>query len=189
MPVTSLSRLAKTAHDPSRPVAEDDVLPAFYWQRLCVVRLARGMPADTVSKTSRAIDGRMALGIPVSYMGAHVYTAITRLPLGQAICSFATFIARQPDSSVLMYNDTHNGNTDVGATSSLNTNQTLPPSWGPSLGPCRFFRRSIGAPIPGAFVVQPAEGLAIPVAVCLPQDDLEALKKDSLWRQYTRCIG
>jgi trichothecene 3-O-acetyltransferase len=213
MPVTSLSKLAKTAHDPSRPVTEDDVLHAFYWQRLCAVRLARGISADMVSKISRAIDGRMALGIPASYMGAHVYTAITRLPLGQvasltlpqtaqvlrrefsqantawAIRSFATFIAREPDRSVLMYNGTHNGNTDVGATSSLNTNQTLPPSWGPLLGPCRFFRRSIGAPIPGAFVVQSAEGGAIPIAVCLPQDDLEALKKDSLWGQYTRCIG
>ncbi|KAH8693301.1 hypothetical protein BGW36DRAFT_302335 [Talaromyces proteolyticus] len=213
MPLTSLSKLAKTAQDPSRPVTEDDILHAFYWQRLCAVRLARGLPFDTVSKISRAIDGRMALGIPASYMGAQVYTAITRLPIGQvasltlqqtaqvlrrefsqantawAIRSLATIIAREPDRSMLMYNGTHNGNTDIGATSSLNTNQTLPPSWGHLLGPCRFFRRSISAPIPGAFVVQSAEGGAIPILVCLPQDDLQALKKDSQWRQYTRCIG
>lgn len=213
MPVTSLAKLAKTAQEPSRPVTEDDVLHAFYWQRLCAVRLARGMPSDTVSKISRAIDGRMALGIPSSYMGAHVYTAITRLPLNQvtsltlvqtaqvlrrefsqantawALRSFATFIAREPDRSVLMYNGTHDGNTDVGATSSLNTNQTLAPSWGPLLGPCRFFRRSLTAPIPGAFTVQSTEGGAIPILVCLPKEDLDALKKDSLWRQYTRCIG
>ncbi|KAF7554211.1 hypothetical protein G7Z17_g3049 [Cylindrodendrum hubeiense] len=213
MPVTSLSKLAKTAHDPSRLVTEDDVLHAFYWQRLCAVRLARGMSADTESKISRAIDGRMALGIPASYMGCHIYTAITRLPLGQvtsltlpqtaqvlrrefsqantawAIRSVATFIAREPDRSMLLYNGTHNGTTDVGATSSLNTNQTLPRSCGPLLGPCRFFRRSIGTPIPGAFIVQAAEGGAIPILVCLPQEDLEALKKDLQWRQYTRCIG
>lgn len=211
--MATLSKLAKAAHDPSRPVTEDDILHAFYWQRLCAVRLARGMPADTVSKISRAIDGRMALGIPASYMGAHVYTAITRLPMGQvasltlqqtaqllrrefsqantawALRSFATFIARQPDRSTLMYNGTHNGTTDIGATSSLNTNQTLPPSWGPLLGPCRFFRRSKGAPIPGSFTVQSAEGGAIPILVCLPLEDLEALKKDKEWKQHTRCIG
>lgn len=213
LPLTALSKLAKTAHDPARPVTEDDVLHAFYWQRLCAVRLARGMAPDTVSKMSRAIDGRTALGIPASYMGAQIYMAITRLPLGQvasltlaqtasvlrrefaqantawAIRSFATFIAREPDRSILMYNGTHNGTTDVGATSGLNTNQSMTASWGPLLGPCRFHRRSTTAPIPGSFVVQSPEGGAIPILVCLPSEDLEALKKDKLWRQHTRCIG
>ncbi|KAK3304872.1 uncharacterized protein B0T15DRAFT_537893 [Chaetomium strumarium] len=215
VPVASLSKLAKTvtAQDPDRPVTEDDVLHAFYWQRLCAVRLSRGMSADTVSKMSRAIDGRTALGIPASYMGALVCSAITRLPVGQvasltlgqtarvlrrelsqantawAVRSFATFIAREPDRSLLLYTGTHDGNTDVGASSTLNTNQTPSPSWGPLLGPCRFFRRVLGAPIPGSFAVQSVEGRAIPIAVCLPLDDLEALKKDELWREYTTCVG
>jgi hypothetical protein len=213
MAVTGLSKLAKTVHDPSRPVTDDDILHAFYWQRLCAVRLARGMPADTVSKMSRAIDGRMALGIPASYMGAHIYTAITRLPLGQvaslplqqtaqilrrelsqantawAIRSFATFVAREPDRSVLMYTGTHDGTTDVGASSLWFTNQAAPPSWGPLLGPARFWRRATGAPIPGSFQPQIVEGGAIPILVCLPLEDLEALRRDTLWRQYTRYVG
>lgn len=213
MPVASLAKLAKSARDPSRPVTEDDVLIAFFWQRLCAVRLARGIPPDTVSKISRAIDARRALGIPPTYLGAQVHMAITRLPLGQvasltllqaaqvlrremaqantpwAIRSLATFVAREPDRSVLLYNGTHDGNTDVGATSSLGTSQVRPPHWGLLLGECRFFRRSNGPPIPGSFSVYSPERGAILMCTCLPADDLEALKKDALWKQHTRCVG
>ncbi|KAH6850668.1 hypothetical protein B0I37DRAFT_372128 [Chaetomium sp. MPI-CAGE-AT-0009] len=213
MPLASLSKLTKSARDPSRPVTEDDVLIAFFWQRLCAARLARGMAPDTVSKISRAIDARMALGIPSACLGALVHMAITRLPLGQvasltllqtaqvlrrelaqantpwAIRSLATFIAREPDRSLLLYNGTHDGNTDVGATSSLNTSQVRPPHWGPLLGQCRFFRRSTGPPIPGSLSVYSPDGGAILMCTCLPADDLEALKRDALWKQYTKCVG
>ncbi|KAK3297392.1 uncharacterized protein B0H64DRAFT_357324 [Chaetomium fimeti] len=213
MPVASLSKLTKSARDPSRPVTDDDVLIAFFWQRLCAARLARGVAPDTVSKISRAIDARMALGIPAAYLGAQVHMAITRLPMGQvasltllqtaqvlrrelaqantawAIRSLATFVAREPDRSLLLYNGTHNGNTDVGATSSLNTSQVRPPNWGPLLGQCRFFRRSMGPPIPGSFSVYSPDGGVILMCTCLPADDLEALKKDAPWKQYTRCVG
>ncbi|KAH6641043.1 hypothetical protein F5144DRAFT_641710 [Chaetomium tenue] len=214
MPMTSLSKLTKSARDPSRPVNEDDVLIAFFWQRLCAARLARGIARDTVSKISRAIDARMALGIPPAYLGAQIHMAITRLPMGQvasltllqvaqvlrraladantpwAIRSLATFIAREPDRSRLLYTGPHDGNTDVGATSSLNMAHARPPHWGPLLGPCRFLSRSNGTPIPGSFTVySPDGGGVVRMCVCLPVDDLEALKKDALWKQNTRCIG
>jgi hypothetical protein len=213
MPVSLLTRLVRMARDPTRRVTDEDVLHAFYWQRLCAVRLARGMPADTVSAVSRAIDGRMALGIPSSYMGSLVCTAITRLPMGKVVSlnlqqtaqllrrdyaqantpwamrSYATFIARERDRRNLMYTATVNCNTDVGITSGLHSNQTMAPPWGPLLGACSWRRRLLGPPIPGSMNVHPAEGDAIPLLVSLPQDDLEALKQDAMWRQYTKCIG
>lgn len=214
MPMASLSKLTKSARDPSRPVNEDDVLIAFFWQRLCAARIARGIARDTVSKISRAIDARVALGIPPTYLGAQVHMAITRLPMGQvasltllqvaqvlrraladantpwAIRSLVTFIAREPDRSRLLYNGPHDGNTDVGATSSLNMAHARPPHWGPVLGPSRFFSRSNGAPIPGSFTVYSPDGAGfVRMCICLPVDDLEALKKDALWKQHTKFVG
>jgi hypothetical protein len=102
------------------------VLCAFYWQGISAVRLARGIPPDTVSRFSRTIDGRTAVGVPFSYMGHLVYHAATRFPLGQvvsaplstvsqalrrelnaantawAVRSYATFLAREPDKSSLL---------------------------------------------------------------------------------------
>jgi hypothetical protein len=42
------------------------------------------MYPETLGKFTRAIDARMALGVPPSYMGHLVYHAVTRLPISQA---------------------------------------------------------------------------------------------------------
>ncbi|OIW25921.1 hypothetical protein CONLIGDRAFT_708799 [Coniochaeta ligniaria NRRL 30616] len=220
MSVASLAEIVKTARDADTEsssierISSDDILSAFYWKRICALRLARGMPRDTESKISRAINARTPLGIPSSYMGAQVYPAITRMLMGRvdeltvpqlarilrrelleaatpwAVRSFATFIERESpeDRARLLYTGTHNSNTDVGAT---NVSRLVTPKgpWGPLLGPCRFYRRPNTGPIPGAFRIQEPENGAHPIAVCLPEEDLKALKKDEEWGRYATCIG
>jgi hypothetical protein len=118
-------------------VSENDIFSAFAWQRLCAVRVANGQRPERSSKLGRAIDGRMALGVPLTYMGHMVCHALVRLPLGQgaklplpqiaqvlrrelnqantpwSIRRFATFMAREPDTSSLLYGGTHDARADL----------------------------------------------------------------------------
>ncbi|KAF3765280.1 hypothetical protein M406DRAFT_257103 [Cryphonectria parasitica EP155] len=225
MPEDSLSNLAETVRadagllsssdpsDPKQRLSKDDVLSAFLWKRLCGLRIARGMPAETMSKLSRAINARNPLGIPSSYLGAHVAPCIVRLPMGRvdemsvaqvarflreelveattawAIRSLATTVAREPPAgrARLLYTGTHNAATDIGCT---NVSRALVPKgpWG-SLGPCRWYRRPDAAPIPGSLRLQEAEDGVHPIAFCLPEEDLAALKEDEQWNRYATYIG
>ncbi|KAI0842744.1 hypothetical protein F5Y06DRAFT_291742 [Hypoxylon sp. FL0890] len=220
LPVLALTALMKLASSPSQLVSENDVICALYWQRLTAVRLARGFSVDTVTKFSRTIDGRGAVGVPFSYMGHLVYHAAVRLSMGQVaslplstvaqalrrelnaanttwgVRSYATFLAREPDRSTLLYGGVHNPNTDIGATSTIigvggsrEGSSAMPDTWGPLLGEVRFLRRPNVTPIPGSFSFSVVENGAIPVGVCLPEEDLEGLKKDRGWKQYMRYIG
>lgn len=199
--------------DLKQRLSKDDILCAFLWKRLCELRLARGMPADTETKISRAINARVPLGIPSSYLGAHVSSAIVRQPIGRiaemsisqvarvlrnellqaatpwAMRSFATTIARESPArrASMLYTGTHNAYTDIGCT---NVSRAVVPkgSWGP-LGPCRFYRRPNASPIPGSMRLQEPEEGVHPVAICLLEVDLDALKSDDQWSQLMTCIG
>ncbi|KAI6081045.1 hypothetical protein F4821DRAFT_250205 [Hypoxylon rubiginosum] len=217
MPANALRQLVKSVRDQSSSskqvmISENDILSAFVWQRLCAVRMANGQPPERMSKLGRAIDGRTALGVPMAYMGHMVCHALVRLPLAQvaglplqqlaiilrrelnqantawAIRSYATFMAREPDCSNLLYGGTHDSRADLMVTA---TGQALPlpASWGPLLGRSCFLRRPTAAPIPGCFIITEAEGSATPLTLCLPEEDLIGLKKDSLWKQYIRYVG
>ncbi|KAI0377222.1 hypothetical protein F5Y04DRAFT_264910 [Hypomontagnella monticulosa] len=216
MPVSALGRLAKSVRDqsPSKQVmiSENDIFSAFAWQRLCAVRVANGQPPERMSKLGRAIDGRNALCVPLTYMGHLVCHAIVRLPLGQvaslpvpqialvlrrelnqannpwAIRSYATFMAREPDCSNLLYGGTHDAQADLMVTSTGQASPS-PTSWSPLLGSSCFLRRPNAAPMPGCLVINEAEGSAIPITLCLPEEDLMGLRSDPLWKQYMRYVG
>ncbi len=223
VPLAGLPALRKAAAPaprsggPSLTVSDNDILCAFCWQRISAARLARGMPADTVVKLTRAIDGRSALGIPSSYLGHMIHHSIARLPLGRVaslplstvtqalrrelkaantawgLRSYATFVAREKDKSQLVYGGLRDVNVDLGATSMVSSAgdeaaSAMPDMFG-LLGRACFVRRSDAAPIVGTIVITPAEGGSLPLALCLPEVDLEALKKDVAWRRYTRYIG
>ena len=202
---------------PMLPVSDNDILCAFCWQRISVARLARGLSADTMVKLTRAIDGRSALGIPSSYLGHMIHHSIARLPLGRvassplstvtqtlrrelkaantpwAFRSYATFVAREPDKSQLVYGGLRDVNLDLGATSIVSSAgdeaaSAMPDTFGP-LGRACFVRRPEVSPIVGTIFITPAEGGALPLALCLPDVDLDALKKDGEWKRYTRYVG
>ncbi|KAF5963126.1 trichothecene 3-o-acetyltransferase [Fusarium coicis] len=180
---------------PNSLLSENDVICAFCWQRISTVRLSTQNPG-TVSKFSRAIDGRLAGGIPLGYMGHMVYHANLRLPLQHiassslgdiafrlrkaldssnnewTLRSYATFIARQPDKSLLLYGGKTNPNTDLGATSALAGDDLRQTTFGALLGPSCFLRRPKTTPITGSISMSPVEGDYIPFCLCLPSVDL-----------------
>ena len=223
VPLAGLPALRKVAASapgsggPVLPVSDNDILCAFCWQRISAARLARGNSADTVVKLTRAIDGRSALGIPSNYMGHLIHHSITRLPLGRvassplsavtqtlrrelkaantpwAIRSYATFVAREPDKSQLVYGGLRDVNLDLGATSIVSSAGDEAASFMPDtfgiLGRTCFVRRPDVSPIIGTIFITPAESGALPLALCLPDVDLEALKRDIEWRRHVRYIG
>ncbi|KAI6085888.1 hypothetical protein F4821DRAFT_239817 [Hypoxylon rubiginosum] len=201
-------------------VSENDVMCALYWQRVTVVRLGKGFAPDTVSTFTRAIDARTAVGVPFTYLGHLVHFATTRFAMGQlaslpvltvaqalrrdlnavntswAVRSYATFLAREPDRSQLIYGGKRDPNIDVASTSSVigmgdsrEATSTVSNSWGPFLGTLRFVRRPNVAHLPASFQIYPVENGAIPLLTSLTEDDLNLLKKDPVWRQYTRFVG
>ncbi|KAF9760640.1 hypothetical protein IL306_004226 [Fusarium sp. DS 682] len=208
---TQLSASTSNHQDVSR-LSENDVICAFCWQRISAVRLSTHEPT-TVSKFSRAIDGRLAGRIPLSYMGHMVYHAHLRLPMRYVassnlgdiaqrlrhalvsannewnLRSYATFISRESNKSLLLYGGKTNPNTDSGATSALAGDDLWPSSFGTLLGPSCFLRRPRTTPITGSISMSPAEGDYIPLCLCLPSVDLQALKSDAEWRRYTKVIG
>ncbi|KAJ6024716.1 hypothetical protein N7540_005513 [Penicillium herquei] len=194
-------------------ISSDDILSVFYWKRICALRIARGIPPDTESKCSRTINTRAALGISSSYIGAQISPCVTRLSMARvtefniaqlaqilrtdlmeaatpwAVRSFATFISRKsPEARAkLLYTGRHDSNTDIGFTN-MSKLERPQGSWGP-LGPCRFYRHPNAAPIPGSFRTQEPEKGSYPIMICLPGEDLQALKEDREWNQFAKFIG
>lgn len=179
-------------------------------------------PAGT-TKFNRAIDGRAALGVLPTYMGHVVCHASTRLTLQKVVTqplsataaalrrdlnaantpwsirSYATFLAREPDRSKLLYGGPFDPNTDIGA-SSLVTDLTGASqddtasgfafvSLGDLLGKPCFVRRPDLPLIPGVLYFQPVENGAVPILLCLAGEDLDGLMKDRQWTQYMKHVG
>lgn len=221
MHASALGRLVKAVRDEAAAsgdggaavmVSDNDILSAWAWQRVCAVRLANGQPPDRPSKLGRAIDGRTALGVPLTYMGHMVCHALVHLPLGRvassplprlaavlrrelaqantpwSIRSYATFMAREPDCSELLYGGPHDARADLMVTAAGQASP-LPASWSPLLGKSCFMRRPTAAPIPGCFIINDVEGAAIPLTLCLPEEDIIGLRKDAEWKQYVKYVG
>jgi hypothetical protein len=216
LPFPALRALRQLGTAEGGSVSDNDILCAFAWQRLSLIRIGRGVSPDLMVKFTRAVDGRTALGVPSSYMGHMIHHSIARLtqgevanfPLGKVaqalrrelnsannawtFRSYATFIAREADKTKLAFGGLRDVNYDLGATSAqggaMDEQRGEAELYG-ILGPNRFIRRPLVAPIPGTITVTPAEGNALPVVVCLPEIDLEALKKDAEWKKYFKYVG
>nr|CAG8993144.1 Acyltransferase [Penicillium sclerotiorum] len=219
MSVDSLAEIVKKARevddeaDTGARISSDDILSAFYWQRICRIRVANGMSPDASSKLTRAVNARVPLGIPTSYLAAQVCPLNTRLPLSTVIelsvpklarilranlvdaatewsvRSFATFMSKKTvqERATLLYTGTHNCDTDIGC-SNISRLEKPKGAWGP-LGECRFYRLTEEAPIPGSFRLAEAENGIHPVTVCLPEHDLLALRADEEWMKYAAYVG
>lgn len=214
MTVPSIKSLASNSegYDRSVPyITSNDALCAFYWKILASIRVSNGRSPEAVSKFSRAVDCRRAMGISHEYMGHMVYHTGTRMkmkeleeaPISTIACklrkelneannefsirSYATYIANEPDKTQVMYGGLYNPDTDIGASAVANADFFH--SFGSLLGAPQFARRPNLAPIPGCVYFMPAEGRSIPVLVCLRDDDMEGLKTHPEWSQCTRFVG
>ncbi|KAI1097907.1 hypothetical protein F4804DRAFT_346776 [Jackrogersella minutella] len=193
-------------------VSTDDALSAFCWQRICAVRLASGRcQASQASKFGRAVNARRSVGLPDTYLQQMVVHATTRLALGDVVASSvaelaamlrrdledartewsvrscATFMARVPDKSKLLYGGLYNPATDVGGSSLL--------TWGAKpfrmgvLGESKMFRKPDGPSIPGCMYFFPSDNeREVQLVLCLTREDLDGLKEDKEWRCYVNDV-
>ncbi|RMZ74828.1 hypothetical protein DV737_g5695, partial [Chaetothyriales sp. CBS 132003] len=113
-----------------------------------------------------------------------------------AIRSFATFIARQLDKSNLVYAGIRNLDTDLGTTAlsssqsgAQNESSVLAEDFGPVFGRLMCIRRPNVSPLTGGITISPVEDGAIPIVLCMPEADLEGLKKDRDWSRYMKHVG
>jgi len=231
LPLTALSLLRKLATSEANTIrpssgdgmlSENDMICAFVWQRISAMRLARSSDrgaAQKMVKFGRAIDARMAMGVPSAYMGHMIFHASTWLHLGHvvssplstiaqalrrdlnavnnawAVRSFVSFIAREADKSKLMYGGKFDPTVDLIATSTTigmgdaKEGGSSLQHFGPLLGKLRFIRRPNTTPLAGSVTITPAERGNIPVVLCMPKEELDALQGDASWRRYFKRLG
>ncbi|KAL3461906.1 transferase family-domain-containing protein [Aspergillus heterothallicus] len=219
VPAPSVSKIKAQANSDLRSegsstpfVSTNDALSAFLWKRLSAVRLARNNNPHELTKFSRALDARRAMGVPSEYMGQMGYNATTRVSFGDldamslgstaallrtkvqemntaySIRSWATFIAGTADKSTIMFAGTFNPDTDVGV-SSLAHVELYTCGFGP-LGRPELVRRPNFRPLEGCiyFWSRTAEG-DIDVLTCLNEVDIRGLREDAEWKGNTEYIG
>lgn len=207
--IPEVKALAKTEAVPF--VSTGDVVSALYWKCLAQARVANGQDPSAVSKFSRSIDARNAMGISTAYMHQMVYFSPTwlthqelvDLPLSSiatllrqnlseantehSIRSYATYIAGVPDKGTLFYTGPFNRSTDIASSSMAQAALVLP--FG-SLGVPKYIRRPNLAPIPGTLYFYPPEASGdLNLLVCLNDYEMNSLMENPLWGPYTEFIG
>ncbi|KAI1389070.1 uncharacterized protein F4822DRAFT_268478 [Hypoxylon trugodes] len=171
-------------------ISTNDALSAFCWQRFSAVRLplivqrrrnknndeTTDLHEHLLTRFGRAIDGRVAMGVPSSYMGHMVYHATLWLPMSAvataslpflatalrraldeannawSIRSYATFLSRQTDRSRLLYGGPQNPETDFGVSSlvtAFDWERKSSLRFGPLLGEPAVWRKTDHALISG----------------------------------------
>ncbi|KAL2871254.1 putative trichothecene 3-O-acetyltransferase [Aspergillus lucknowensis] len=193
-------------------VSTNDALSAFLWKRLSAVRLARNNNPAELTKFSRALDARRAMGVPPEYMGQMGYNATTRVSFGEldamslgsaaallraevqernnaySIRSWATFIAGTADKATIMFAGKFNPDTDIGV-SSLAHVELYTCGFGP-LGKPELVRRPNFRPLEGCvYFWSRTAGGDIDVLACLNEMDIKGLREDVEWKGNTEYIG
>ncbi|THX95958.1 hypothetical protein D6D02_05931 [Aureobasidium pullulans] len=214
---SALSPLKALASDPEgfdkdvKFISSGDAVSALYWKTLAGIRVKQGMNPKASSKFSRAIDARPAVKVPMTFMGQMVHSVPTYftheelidLPLSTiasalrkdldatnneySVRSYATFIARHPDKSKLMYTGPFNRQTDIASSSMAQASLVL--KFG-LLGMPEFIRRPNLFPIPGTLYFYPPDVSGdLNLHVCLRDFEIEGLQADPLWGKAAELIG
>jgi hypothetical protein len=192
-------------------VSSDDALSAFIWQRYTVIR-SQQFPRETRSRFSRAMDGRKLVGLTRDYLGITVHNVASWLKFGELIDmplssvaahlrqrlneanttyhlrSYAAFIAKEPDKSIISYAGCFNADTDVGCTSVCGHLDVFP-EFG-VLGRLNFIRRPPTTPFPSLVALLPASPAGgCDIWICSKDADLVALREDAKWNEFVEYIG
>lgn len=192
-------------------VSTGDAVSALYWKCLAQARVANGQDRSAISKFSRSIDARGAMGVSTAYMRQMVYFSPTwftyqelvDLPLSSiaarlrqnlseantehSIRSYATYVAGIPDKGTLLYAGPFNRATDIGSSSMAQAALVLPFGL---LGIPKYIRRPNLAPIPGTLYFYPPEVSGdLNLLVCLNDSEMSALRNNPSWGPYTEFIG
>ncbi|PYH94008.1 hypothetical protein BO71DRAFT_380399 [Aspergillus ellipticus CBS 707.79] len=212
----------------------NDALTAFIWQRLTTIRLTVPSPhhpplnPTSESKLTRALDLRRTLSLTPAYMGHMIRTANLRLPMSEiaslplcdlaarlreqiqglrsmdAVRSYATFLAQQPDKRKIAYGGAFNPRTDFNCSSVAHVRVE---AFG-ELGRPVLMRRPEfeGGKLPGGCYLAPVLGegegegegdgdgisageKGFECVVCLEGAEMEALRRDGVWGEVAEYVG
>lgn len=198
---------------PTTPyITTNDALSAFIWQSTSRIRSSR-LPPQTTSTFARAVDVRSCLSIPPSYPGYlsnHTYNTLSlssisssslgslasslRLALNPsdlsfAVRSLATYICLAPDKSSISPGANLDFSTDIFFSSwaklaCYNFDFNL------DLGFPESIRRPRFDVVEGLMYLMPMDRSGgIDAAICLRDEDLEGLRGDREFVEYTQWIG
>lgn len=194
-------------------ITTNDVLSAFIWQFTSRIRSSH-LPPNITSTFARAVDVRPCLSIPPCYpgnMSNHTYTTLplSLLVTSTSLGSLASFLRLALNPSDLSFTirslATHISLTDdksgiaPGANLDFSTDIFFS-SWA-KLGCYKFdFNLGLGFPesvrrpryaiFEGLMYLMPIDrNGGIDAAICLMDEDLEGLKGDRKFREYTEWIG
>jgi len=209
------SRAMEVAHQCPESVpyiSTNDALTAFCWQRIASVRHGLRKDPSAQTKLCRAVNARAALKMPREYMGDLVTIAMSRFNMAeitnaslstvagtlrmdlrsvnneQYIRSFATFLANEPDSSIISYGGNFNPETDIGSSSWADV-QLYGVEFG-LLGKPVLVRRPDFAPLKSDIYFMPQTEVGdIDALLCMNQADFDGLKNDIEWNEYADYIG
>lgn len=193
-------------------ITTNDAVSAFIWQSVSRTRSSR-LPPKSTSTFARAVDVRSCLSIPPSYLGAlsnHTYntlpvSSILSSPLGSlasslrlalnpsdlsyAIRSLATQLFLTPDKSTIRYG----ADLDLSSDIFFSSWAKLPCydlDFNLGLGFPESVRRPKFYAIEGLMYLMPIDRSGrIDAAICLRDDDMEALRHDPEFVEFAEWIG
>lgn len=193
-------------------VSTNDALSSFIWRCISAVRLKRGQNPDDFSRFSRALDARRAVRIPREYLGQMGYNATCRLTfhdlqtlsLGEvalfmrraaekvnteySVRSWATFVAREPDKSKIMFGGSFDPEKDVGMSSLIHAS-VHGFEFG-ILGKPDLVRRPNFLPLESCiYLWTQTVNHDVDVLSCLKSEDWDELRASTEWTEYTDFVG
>ncbi|EJT69933.1 hypothetical protein GGTG_12816 [Gaeumannomyces tritici R3-111a-1] len=193
-------------------ITTDDAVSALCWQRIQAARRATlGPAAAAESQLCRTVSMRKALGLE-GYTGHVVDCAYARaadvcdLPLGAVAATlrrlvrdgdaqlrhfraYATVLDRLDDKSAIVSGARLDPRSDVVVSSYVHL-RSCADSFGPLLGAPVAARRPRMPPWPSLLYLMPKDaGGGIAVAACLPEDEVEFLRRDEEMARYAVYIG
>jgi trichothecene 3-O-acetyltransferase len=218
LPKDSLVELKKQAtSNSSTKVSTNDVITAFWTQRLTTARLNAGQllrdePIDCI----RAVDARSKLDPPVpkGYLGHFVTIANTTWSAGairdsslsniahdlrkslqdiddHTIRSFATLVQNTEDKTTIFYGAKKKHGKDIFLSSWAQMDLCQTCDFGSALGGRPdFVRRAKLDLVPDlTYIMPPDKNGNMDIGACIFEGDIDALSKDGPWRKYTKLIG
>ena len=196
-------------------VSTNDVISAFFWQRLSIARSRRIDPSkNKTTALGRAVQGRRALNppLPDNYVG-HIVTVapttwsiaeIVDAPIGaiaaqlrrdiqlvddRQIRSFAHLLSRETDKTKFGYEATTNPDIDLMVSSWADLG-LYASNFGAELGQPEFVRRPKLAEIASlAYIMPRTRDGHWDICVSLMEDDVKALDEDTIFTTLVEKIG
>lgn len=204
---------SNTVTAPAMFVSRDDTVSAFIWQSVTRARLQRIDPGAK-SAFARAVDVRFAMkasptypgllqnmtyntipakdlatSLPLGVVASHLRTSLDPLNLASRTQELATVIRRSPDKSNISFTARIDPSTDI-SFSSWGKAKLYDLDFGLGLGKPEAVRRPRFDPVESLFYIMPmAPDGEFVVAMCLRDEDLEALKADEKFMGYAAYIG